>query len=209
MKVRTLAIVAAVLGIVVLFPIIQARKRNTHRTRSDSPASHGEARTLAPTVETKPVLPSSPIQRRAGNRPQPAPPVESQPVAHSSANTNKVDQAKLAGPRKLLHDPLARQALALVGQDPDAEAYWYGAINNPDLPPEERKDLIEDLNEDGLADPKHPTNADLPLILSRIQLIELLGPSAMDNVNGDAFQEAYKDLLNLVDLALGGGEPVN
>ena len=33
-------------------------------------------------------------------------------------------------------------------------------------------------------------------------------PYAMDQVNLDAFQEAYKDLINLANLAMGGGEPV-
>ena len=32
--------------------------------------------------------------------------------------------------------------------------------------------------------------------------------AAMDRVNADAFQEAYKDLVNLANVALGGGRPV-
>ena len=68
-------------------------------------------------------------------------------------------------------DPLAREALVLVGLDPEAEAVWVDAINNPDLPPKERQDLIEDLNEEGFADPKNLTPDDLPLILNRLELI--------------------------------------
>jgi hypothetical protein len=102
-----------------------------------------------------------------------------------------------AKPKPPIQDPEARAALSLVGDDPEAEAYWLGAINDPTLPPEERKDLIEDLNEDGLSDPHHPTAKDLPLILSRIQLIEQIAPQAMDDVNAKAFQEAYKDLTAL------------
>ena len=94
-------------------------------------------------------------------------------------------------------DPLAREALCLVGADPEAEEYWIGAINDASLAGHERQDLIEDLNEEGFADPKHPTVADLPLILSRIQIIEELAPDAMDKVNADAFSEAYKDLVNM------------
>ena len=105
-------------------------------------------------------------------------------------------------------DPVARVALAFVGADPDAEAYWCEAINDPNLSEHERSDLIEDLNEDGLSDPKRPTLEDLPLILNRLRLIQELAPEAMDQVNLDAFAEAYKDLLNLADLALGGGQPV-
>ena len=105
-------------------------------------------------------------------------------------------------------DPLARIALAFVGEDPWAEAYWYEAINDPSLPATERQDLIEDLNEDGLPDPKRPTAEDLPLIVSRLTIIEAIAWDAMDEVNAEAFAEAYKDLLNLGALALGGGEPV-
>jgi hypothetical protein len=97
-------------------------------------------------------------------------------------------------------DPIAREALAYVGSDPDAEDYWLSAINDPRLPEGERQDLIEDLNQDGLSDPKKPTLDDLPLIENRIALIEELGWDAMDQTNAAAFQEAYNDLI---DLAIG------
>jgi hypothetical protein len=105
-------------------------------------------------------------------------------------------------------DPVARLALAFVGMDEEAEAYWYEAINDPNLPPNERQDLIEDLNEDGLSDPKHPTADDLPLIVNRMLIIEAVAWDAMDEVNAAAFQEAYKDLVNLGRLVFGNGEPV-
>jgi hypothetical protein len=98
-----------------------------------------------------------------------------------------------------IQDPLARDALSWVGADPAAEAYWFEAINDPYLPPGERSDLIEDLNEDGFTNPKRPTPDDLPLIISRIVLIERIAGDAMDQVNADAFAEAYKDLVNLYD----------
>jgi hypothetical protein len=112
------------------------------------------------------------------------------------------------GAKEPLKDPLAREALALVGLDPAAEAYWHAAINDPDLSAHERQDLIEDLNEDGLSDPKNPYPEDFPVILNRIRLLEAAGPYAMDQVNADAFAEAYKDLVNLANRALGGGGPV-
>ncbi len=96
-----------------------------------------------------------------------------------------------------VQDPLARVALRFVGADPDAEAYWGMAINDPSLSAHERQDLIEDLNEDGFPDPEHPTASDLPLIVSRIDLIEELAPAAVDKVNWDAFLEAHKDLVNM------------
>jgi hypothetical protein len=103
-----------------------------------------------------------------------------------------------------IQDPMARVALSFVGADPEADDYWIQAINDPTLPAEERKDLIEDLNEDGLSDPHHPGPQDMPLIASRIQLIEELAPWAMDQVDSDAFNEAYKDLVNLYN-----GVPAN
>lgn len=99
--------------------------------------------------------------------------------------------------KKIVLDPAARSALKLVGTDPAAEQYWLGAINNPLLPPEERKDLIEDLNEDGLSNPRNPDVIDLPLIVTRIHLLEQLLPDAMDQSNADAMREAHKDLTNM------------
>lgn len=96
-------------------------------------------------------------------------------------------------------DPAARAALYDVGWDAEANAYWESAINDPSLPANERKDLIEDLNEDGLSDPRHPSPEDLWLIASRVAMIEELAPFAMDDVNYDAFAEAYKDLINLLN----------
>lgn len=95
--------------------------------------------------------------------------------------------------------PAARFSLSLVGADTEAEAYWTAAINDPNLPANERKDLIEDLNEDGLSDAKHPGPEDLTLISNRIKLIEDLAPFAMDQVNAKAFAEAHKDLMNLAN----------
>jgi hypothetical protein len=92
---------------------------------------------------------------------------------------------------------VAREALALVGADPAAEAVWLDAINAPTRSAHERSDLIEDLNEDGFPDPRHVTGDDLPLIVNRLTLIEQLAPTAMDQTNADAFAEAYKDLVNM------------
>ncbi len=128
--------------------------------------------------------------------------------ATGGSPTPNADLANAPKEKPPLVDPLARIALFFVGADPLAEEVWLDAINNPDLPSKERQDLIEDLNEFGLRDPKHPTAEDLPLIVSRLILIEMVGPDAMDKVNADAFREAYKDLANLADIAMGGGVPV-
>ncbi len=107
----------------------------------------------------------------------------------------------LAGPPKRAkppaQNPAARAALNLVGADPTAELVWMEAINNPALPKQERQDLIEDLNEDGLSNPKKPASSDLPLIKARLEIIDRLMPEAMDKTNADALAEARKDLVNM------------
>jgi hypothetical protein len=144
----------------------------------------------------------------SADKPQPEP-VRPQAQAQTSElkaiqKTPKAQQGKPSAP-EALQDPMARVALAYVGADADAEMYWYAAINNPSLSAHERQDLIEDLNEDGLSDPHNPALDDLPVILSRIQLIEEVGWDAMDQVNADAFAEAYKDLVNLAIQVLANG----
>ena len=93
-------------------------------------------------------------------------------------------------------EPLARLALSFVGADPYANEFYQAAINDTLLTPSHRKNLIEDLNEDGL-DFRNLTTRDLPMIENRIKLIEAIAPNAMDEANAAAFQEAYKDLVNM------------
>jgi hypothetical protein len=144
----------------------------------DPPASEAAAPSVARTPQAPPA--------RAPERPTAPKPPPSQPAQTPAAKTP-------------IQNPEARGALSLVGLSPAAEAVWLRAINDPDLPAEERKDLIEDLNEDGFADPGNVTENDLPLILSRIELIERLWPESMDAVNEAAFREAYKDLVNMYE----------
>lgn len=164
-----------------------------------------------------PARPAASAGERAGNRTPPATPDPALRKKISSANSAVAlagGQAKPEVPQSTaprspapsgpasrtpepVQDPLARVALSFVGADPDAEAYWDMAINDPSLSAHERQDLIEDLNEDGFPDPDHPTVDDLPLIVSRLFLIEELAPDAMDKVNWDAFLEAHKDLVNM------------
>lgn len=92
----------------------------------------------------------------------------------------------------------ARVALGMIGHDPDADEVWIRLINDPSLSANARSNLIEDLNEDGLSY-RNLTLDDLPVIEYRLELIEDLLPYAMDEVNRDAFKEARKDLVNMVD----------
>lgn len=127
-------------------------------------------------------------------------PAKAASQAKASSTTAATAPAGSPKPGKNYRDVGARAALIFVGADPEAEAYWFEAINDPGLSPHERQDLIEDLNEEGFSDPRHPTVEDLPLILSRLALIEALAPEAMDVVNSDAFAEARKDLLKMAAL---------
>jgi len=102
-------------------------------------------------------------------------------------------------PKKELKDPMARTALSLVGTDDlDAETYWLGAIFDSSLPDNEREDLMEDLNEEGFADPKHPAPEELPLIVNRLRMIEDVAPHA-DDFMQTHLAEAYKDLIILLN----------
>ncbi|HXI73386.1 MAG TPA: hypothetical protein VNN22_23845 [Verrucomicrobiae bacterium] len=94
-------------------------------------------------------------------------------------------------------EPLARVALAYVGADAKADQFYQTAINDQNLSPDARRNLIEDLNQDGFPNTKNLTLADLPLIQKRIALIEELAPNALDQINARAFQEAYKDLIKM------------
>ena len=199
-----LGLVCVVAGLIVLnrHEGMEAQPPKPAQARPQPAVSHARTSEMTPLTD-EPAITTQP----PGTTQAPASAKASGPTKRNESGTatraNTGARAKEA-----LKDPTARLALAWVGTDPAAEAYWYEAINDPNLPPNERKDLIEDLNEDGLADPKHPTADDLPLIVRRLSIIETAGPAAMDQVNADAFQEAYKDLVNLANLAMGGGEPV-
>ena len=165
------------------------------------PAPPQEITSVAPIAPTAPEQP--PLSKVENVSPATSsPPSESARVnppmiAKAPTTANAINPPSQPRPGKNWQDPLAREALSYVGADLEAEEVWADAINNPDLPPNERKDLIEDLNEDGFPDPKNITEEDLPLILSRLRLIEAHGPNAMDDVNAEAFREAYKDLVKM------------
>jgi hypothetical protein len=155
--------------------------------------------TSTPTTMSPPTLrPSLPPPRArtlvSGNpRNSPASPLPSaQPEAPAA-----VAAPPAGGDGSGLAEPLARVALSFVGTDFIAEQVWASAINDPTVPPKERQDLIEDLNEDGFPDRHNVTPDDLPLIVNRLTLIEDMAPDAMDDVNAAAFTEAYKDLTKM------------
>jgi hypothetical protein len=212
MKSRILLIVWAAIGGVLAILAI------SHRAPAPETMARRAAPQPAPVVipeppRESPAVPENPtpaIPPLEEAAPPPAPPkAESVPNIKPQRPPARPQQAQTQPRQKPeLIDPTARVALSWVGADSEAEEYWIAAINDPDIPAKEREDLIEDLNEEGLPDPKHPTLDDLPLILYRLALIEELAPYSMDEVNARSFAEAYKDLKNLAKLALGRGEPV-
>jgi hypothetical protein len=171
----------------------------------ENPAPDPVPVTTATSPATETVAPP-PISLAQNESPAPAesvpaaPPVKKIPAQNPGYVNNSTNPAPPAKPA--LQDPDARVALSLVGADPDAEAYWMDAIFDTSLPDQEREDLMEDLNEDGLSDPKHPGPQDLPLILNRLALIEEIAPSA-DPFMQEHLGEAYKDLNNML-----AGKPV-
>jgi type IV secretory pathway VirB10-like protein len=216
MKIVVLAALAFAIACVVAGVILVTRPAKQTNpaptqvaTRGPKPSRDAEAaRLLTPPEEASPM--PAPIAAAEPPRPVPSSTPSAEPAKATAMAPRAAAPANRGGRpgKEPLHDPLAREALAFVGADPAATEYWYAAINDPDLPNSERQDLIEDLNEDGLSDPKHPTPDDLPLILTRIKLIEAVWPTAPDQVALDACAEVYRDLVNLAGVALGSGEPV-
>lgn len=104
-------------------------------------------------------------------------------------------------------EPLARIALSYVGASDRAEQLYRVAIDDLNLSPSARKNLIEDLNQEGFANLKQLSAADLPLIQKRLALIDQLAPRAKDPVNAAAFAEAKKDLLAMREKASQAPRP--
>ncbi len=140
-------------------------------------------------VEPEP-LASEPVS------PPPTSTVDTEAQAETAADSSEKD-SQFDDPRA--KERRARVALSMIGYDPDADEVWIQLINDPSVSSNARHNLIEDLNEDGFADPDNPTLDELPMIEYRLELIEDLLPYAMDQVNSDAFKEARKDLENMVD----------
>jgi hypothetical protein len=152
----------------------------------EAPAPAPRAET--PPVAVQPILSVETVKeltKRSAPKPKPAPAQNQTPAPGPTS------------PDETLQDPAAREALALVGLDPDAEQYWLGTIFDSNLPDTEREDLMEDLNEAGFADPENPTADDLSLILARLQMIDFVLPSS-DDFMAEHLLEAQKDLANML-----------
>jgi hypothetical protein len=99
-------------------------------------------------------------------------------------------------------EPLARVALTYVGASEQAGQLWHAAINDPTLKPAQRRELVLDLDQDGLQNDKTPTPADLPIVANRLALTQAYLQQDYvrnDSVLNKAFLEANKDLLKLLE----------
>jgi len=183
-------------------------------TSSRSPTTMTEVQagvTSQPATDPAIEVPASPVVESAPSE-APAGLVQIEPRSPASIGIilSHAPVPQPAGSKKSprgLNDPVARVAMSLVGADPGAEVYWLEAIYDTRLPEAEREDLMEDLNEGGLSDSKHPGREDIPVIINRIAIIEEVMPHA-DEFMQPHLWEAYKDLINLAEVAQGGGQSV-
>jgi hypothetical protein len=99
-------------------------------------------------------------------------------------------------------EPLARVALTYVGASEQASQLWHTAINDPALKPAQRRELILDLDQDGLQNDKTPTPADLPIVANRLALTQAyLQQDYVQNepVLNKALLEVNQDLQKLLE----------
>ena len=178
-----------IIGVAAAILCVLAIVWSRQQARIIPAAPHQEA-PVSPIAQT-PV----PIEQASAVGPVPAPQVQPAPKPKSSPQIQAQNPA-VKPAKEPLHDPDARDALALVGLDPEAEQYWLEAIYDSSLPDNEREDLMEDLNETGFADPKNLTANDLPLIVNRLEIINAVLPNADDFMTSHLL-EAQKDLVNM------------
>ena len=106
-------------------------------------------------------------------------------------------------------EALGRVGMTYVGSANDqvndrALQIFHQAINDPTLLPKQRRNLIEDLNEAGLSNPRSPTPDDLNIIAKRNAIIRAYQQEPYvqnDPVASSAFHEAGKDTTELLQNA--------
>ena len=165
------------------------------------------SKTTLPVQDSKPSIVSNVVEIQSSpkfseNLEIPSPPKQTiavEPLVNSTVQTNNIETS--APNVEPTESELAREALKTVGIDPVAEKVWFDVINNPETPAKDRKNLIEDLDTTGFKSHKYPTTEDIPLIQSRLMIIEKYASTAMDTVNAKAFQEAKRDLTKMLGKA--------
>ncbi len=98
-------------------------------------------------------------------------------------------------------EPLARLALTYVGTSEEAARLFHTSVLDQALKRDDRRNLIEDLNTDGLSSKKSPTAADLAIIAKRYAMTQAYLKEDYvqnDRLLNEAFREADKDLRNML-----------
>jgi hypothetical protein len=101
-------------------------------------------------------------------------------------------------------ESLARLALTYVGANDQALELYHKATLDPALKPDQRRNLVEDLNQDGLSNTRNPTPEDLKILAQRYALTQTYFQQDYvenDKVLDAAFREADKDLANMLQRA--------
>jgi hypothetical protein len=181
----------AVVGCLVA-ALIVLRRPQPQRTHS-TPGAQAH-RITAPVVAPAVPKPETSLPDETVASAESAPPEQPR-----TSKTPAASATQGAQPQENHQDPLAREAMALVGVDPEAEAYWLAAIHDPTLSDSEREDLIEDLNESGFsnANGREATLADLWIVENRIDLLIELKELGPDDFMASHIDEALKDLTNI------------
>jgi hypothetical protein len=107
-------------------------------------------------------------------------------------------------------ESLARVALAYVGANDQAGELFHAAVLDQTLKPDQTRNLVEDLNQDGLANRRTPTTEDLKIIARRFEITQayLQQDFVINNKTlSAAFREADKDLRNLLQRAAAATTP--
>lgn len=107
-------------------------------------------------------------------------------------------------------EPLVRSALAFVGVNDQALQVFGQAVRDPALQGEVIRNLVEDLNQDGIRNEKQPTPEDLKLIANRYALTQryLQQDFVLNNkALLEGFREADKDLRNMLQRAAAPPKP--
>lgn len=192
---------AAGLGCVIaILMIVKWTATMSGKRAAEAELSRNQAQLDATPAQSPP----APIPMPVESQERPVIPDTQRAPQPSRPATPKQTSTEQASVDSILTDPAAKEelgrlALSYVGADPFADEIWAWLINDPELSAKVREDLIEDLNENGFSDGngRRATVDDLPLIESRIRLLEQHAQFAMDEVNAAAFAEAYKDLANM------------
>jgi len=144
---------------------------------------------LVAQVQNQFIQPDGQIDRAALNYLQKNLGEQTVALAANAYKDSRVDPAK--------KEPLARVALYFTPINPQATELFNTAINDSGLSVDTRRNLIEDLNQDGISSHKTPTPEDQKLIDARLKLIETYNGVMTDPQLIAAFAEANKDLQHM------------